>query len=175
MKKQPIIYILLFLLLAIVLTAVLFLHLNKEPEKKIEGPEPIYPELIVNGKMIEDEHVYIIDRDGISIADIPLVKVLSGLGVPVEWENDDTAHIQINNQDYTLSLTDKALYKSGTTKNCIVKGEGLENVFGLFVYKDVQDLYFDNYAMEYSLNKLGMKIKITLDMIAGAIIIEIIE
>ena len=151
-------------MLAVIIVASVHFNINRAQEKPIEGPDALFPELIVDGKKIEDEHVYIVERGGCYVAHMPLVKVLTGLGVPVIWAGGDSAQIEINGNNYILSLKDCTLYREGTTKNCIEKGVGKANIFGLRVYPDTKDIYFDNYTLENTLAKLGLEIEIGFDI-----------
>jgi len=164
MKKHYFTIFICFLMLAVIIVASVHFNINRAQEKPIEGPDALFPELIVDGKKIEDEHVYIVERGGCYVAHMPLVKVLTGLGVPVIWTGGDSAQIEINGNNYILSLKDCTLYREGTTKNCIEKGAGKSNIFGLRVYQDSQDIYFDNYTMESTLDGLGFQIKIGIDI-----------
>lgn len=139
------------------------LIINKQNHKDpFNEPYPIYPNLVVNGQTIKDEHIYIVDRGGIYLAQLPFTKILNALGASVEWIDRETARINIEDQAYTLSLADKALYKAGSTINCLEKGK--INIFSLRVYQDCQELYFDNYTMENTLDKLGLQVAFDLDI-----------
>lgn len=65
--------------------------------------------------------MYIVDRGGTYLSQLPFTKMLYALGASVEWIYKEIARINMEDQAYTLSLADKALYKAGSTINCLEK------------------------------------------------------
>jgi len=159
MKKTLPLLFLSFTIFIILL--ILFVHCNNEIE--ILDPDPFYPELVVGKDRIKDEHIFIVDRGGTYVASLPLAAILKGLSVPIEWISQDIARCQIGDQDYILSLPDKALYKEDSMTDCIEKGKGLASVLSRRVYEDRKDIYIDNYTMVSTLADLGISVDISWD------------
>ena len=130
-------------------------------EDPFNEPYPFYPVLYVNGTKVEDDHVYIVERD-IFFASFPLLKTLENLHVPVEWEDSNTARFVIRDQAYILSLTDETICKEGSAENCIVPGKGLV-VMHCRVYEDSQDIYLDNFCTVTMLENMGLSVCVDWD------------
>ena len=104
-------------------------------EDPFNEPYPFYPVLYVNGTKVEDAHVYVVERDA-CIANLPFLKILVNLNVPVEWADSNTASI--------------------------APGKGLVTYF-CRVYQDSQDLYLDNFCIVTMLEKMGLSVCIDWD------------
>ena len=165
MKKKHIIIISIFA----GFVSLLLIISKQNHEDPFNEPYPIYPNLVVNGQTIKDEHMYIVDRGGIYLSQLPFTKIINALGASVEWIDKETARISIEDQEYTLSLPDKALYRMGSTINCLEKGKA--NIFSLRVYQECQELYFDNYTMENTLDKIGLQVTIILDIDNNTVVV----
>lgn len=130
-------------------------------EDPFNEPYPFYPVLYVNGTKVEDAHVYVVERDA-CIANLPFLKILVNLNVPVEWADSNTARFLIRDQPYILSLKDETICKEGNAENCIAPGKGLVTYF-CRVYQDSQDLYLDNFCIVTMLEKMGLSVCIDWD------------
>ena len=91
---------------------------ERDPEIKIGVPH--VGTLYVNSQRIATEHVVIYT----AYVELPLVKILEGLGFDVEWVDDNTADITYNDKKYVLNLSEASLVEDGKTGNYIIPAPG---------------------------------------------------
>ena len=167
MKKVFVLIFIVFIVLVGIWLANSY-HAHNYPKM---GPDAIYyPDLFVGEYTIVDKNVVLFVQDGIPIAELPFTKLLEGLGISVTWTEPYTANFSIDHQQYTLSLQDYSICRTGEEKNLIVHGNGIYAIDCL-VFEDSQELYLDNYSCVTTLAKIGFSIWINWDSSQNSVVV----
>jgi hypothetical protein len=104
--------------------------------------------LYVNGNEITSENVTIHSN----YADLPFTEVLRGLGINIEWVDNNTAELTCNGQKYTLDLDEASLTDYGCVNNFLIPAPG-STTFNYTVLEkelviDSNTIHSIMYAME---------------------------
>lgn len=100
-------------------------------------------------------------------ADLPLTRVLKGLGMDVKWADDNTAHITYRNKKYVLNLAEVSFAEEGKEGNLISPVPG-----GQRTYKVLErELVLDGNTVMGLLARLGMKASIEIDFENAAVFV----
>lgn len=119
--------ILVCVLLVVLLITVIRNTANKSFDDKSDNDESndvsSNGELYINGEMIPNNDVIVYS----DYMKLPLVLTLQNIGVNVEWLDNSTAELLINNAVYNLNLDERTLFKSEDNFNILQMAPGSKN------------------------------------------------
>jgi len=123
--------------------------------------------LNVNGVDVTTENVMIRPY----YAELPLTEVLKGLGMNIDWLDNDTAKITYGDKTYILKLSEVSLSEVGNSGyNVLVPAPGSKDWF----YKVLdRELVFESNTIKSALSLMGIKIHIDID--SDGLIVSIVE
>ena len=91
--------------------------------------------------------------------DLPLTEVLKGLGMNVEWIDNNIANITLNEKNYVLDLEEVSLIETGEKFNLISSTDG-----GRRAYKVLdKELILDDNTIKNALYLIGEMIDVRID------------
>ena len=75
--------------------------------------------LVINDKVTITRSVTIHTKKGKTYADLPLIEVLLGIGMSVDWVDDNIAYITYKDKKYVMNLAEASIIENGKSFNLI--------------------------------------------------------
>lgn len=121
----------------------------------LREPSPVHGKLIVNGTEITEKNVFLYS----DCTQLPLTAVLKGLGMSVNWFDENRAEVAYKNKKYTLNLSEFSLIENETNENVLLAPPG-----GKPIYKTLEkELILDDNTTKSVLFLMKIDVSIQVD------------
>jgi len=141
---------------------------SNSTESQGKDIEKINYKLIVDGEVILTEDVVYMHLEE-RYVELPFLAILNKLGATINWENQTTARIELNDRIFILNAERQSLYEEGVPIDWLSPppGGGFKTYASLFDYEYVIDNYRSVRFIEHICSR-----KITIDYKSSTVVIE---